>query len=154
MTDSEQKFTDGEVALLHRLVDMIIPASDEYMLPSANEELIFADILRSAGAYQTTISGSLKALEQICREKFDHDFTELEANDRTVAVDSFRHDYQAGSDLIATVAAQCYYRDDRIMAALDMETRPPFPGGYSVDDGNWSLLDPVRNLSPIYRKVT
>jgi hypothetical protein len=154
MTDIEQTFSDAETTTLRSLVDMIIPASDEYMLPSANDEKIFADILLSAGAYQTKISRALSALEQICHDQFDHDFTELDTTEKSAAVDLFRQDYRAGSDLIATVTAQCYYRDDRIMAALDMETRPPFPEGYEVDEGNWSLLDPVRNLPPIYRKVT
>ena len=154
MTNIDQNFTHDEIAMLQRLVDMIIPASDEFMLPSAKDETIFADFIGSAETFRVTISTALKALEQSCQDQFKCDFTELEAKDSAAAVDRFRQNDQAVSDLIATITAQCYYRDDRIMAALDMETRAPFPDGYSIEEGNWSLLDPVRDLPPIYRKVT
>ncbi len=44
-----------------------------------------------------------------------------------------------------------YYRDDRVMRSLDMELRPPFPGGFTVEQGDWSLLDPVRSRPKLWR---
>ena len=38
----------------------------------------------------------------------------------------------------------CYYRDDRVMVSLGLEARPPFPKGHVLEQGDWSLLDPVR----------
>ena len=49
------------------------------------------------------------------------------------------------------VVARCYYRDDRVLTAIGVEPRPPFPKGYEVPQGDWSLLDPVRARGPIYR---
>ena len=57
----------------------------------------------------------------------------------------------------ATVAAltrvvlQCYYRDDRVVRSLGLEPRPPYPKGHALDDGDWSLLDPVRARPPMWR---
>jgi hypothetical protein len=42
----------------------------------------------------------------------------------------------------------CYYRDDRVMVSLGLEARPPFPKGYVLEQGDWSLLDPVRARKP------
>ena len=36
---------------------------------------------------------------------------------------------------------QCYYRDDRVMRALGLEPRPPYPKGHVLEQGDWSLLD-------------
>src|ERR1700704_1359413 len=54
---------------------------------------------------------------------------------------------------IARVILLCYYRDDRVMHSLGQEPRPPFPKGHTVEQGDWSLLDPVRARSRMYRPV-
>ena len=43
--------------------------------------------------------------------------------------------------MIQTLVAQCYYRDNRVMRSLAIEMRPPFPQGYQVEQGDWSVLD-------------
>ena len=45
-------------------------------------------------------------------------------------------------------------RSARVLESLGTPPRPPFPEGYEVDQGDWSLLDPVRNRGPIYRPVS
>lgn len=58
---------------------------------------------------------------------------------------------RGGPPLIALtrVVVQCYYRDDCVMRSLGMEVRPPFPKGFEVEQGDWSLLDRARRvLSP------
>jgi hypothetical protein len=40
------------------------------------------------------------------------------------------------------------------MRSLDMEVRPPFPQGFAVEQGNWSLLDPVRKRPKLYRDAS
>jgi hypothetical protein len=35
-----------------------------------------------------------------------------------------------------------------------MEARAPHPAGFTVEEGDWSLLDPVRNRPEFYRKAT
>jgi hypothetical protein len=40
------------------------------------------------------------------------------------------------------------------MHSLGQEPRPPFPKGHTVEQGDWSLLDPVKARQPFYRRVT
>jgi hypothetical protein len=54
---------------------------------------------------------------------------------------------------LVRVVLLCYYRDDRVMRSLGQEPRPPFPKGHVVEQGDWSLLDPVRARPPMYRVV-
>jgi hypothetical protein len=48
---------------------------------------------------------------------------------------------------------QCYYRDDRVIRSLGLEPRPPFPKGHTIMQGDWSLLDKVRERPRMWRDV-
>ena len=41
--------------------------------------------------------------------------------------------------------------DDRVLLALRQEARAPFPKGYTLEQGDWSLLDAVRKQPPLWR---
>jgi len=61
-----------------------------------------------------------------------------------------------GGAAVATltrVVLQCYYRDDRVVRSLGLEPRPPYPKGHVLEEGDWSLLDPVRARPPMWRRV-
>ncbi len=51
------------------------------------------------------------------------------------------------------VAYTSYYVEDRVIAAIGMEPRPPHPKGFVMAPADTSLLDPVRARAPFYRKV-
>ena len=65
------------------------------------------------------------------------------------------NDYYArsGTQAVALgrVILAAYYRDDRVLLALGLEARSPFPKGHTVEQGDWSLLDPVRRRAPFWR---
>ena len=52
---------------------------------------------------------------------------------------------------LAMHTVTCYYQDDRVLAAIGLEARPPFPKGYEVVAGDTDLLEPVRRRGSIVR---
>jgi hypothetical protein len=54
---------------------------------------------------------------------------------------------------LVRVVLQCYYRDDRVLRSLGLELRAPFPNGYTLEQGDWSLLDPVRARPATLRRA-
>jgi len=54
---------------------------------------------------------------------------------------------------LVRVVLQCYYRDDRVVRSLGLELRPPFPRGYALEQGDWSLLDPVKARPSMWRRA-
>jgi hypothetical protein len=52
---------------------------------------------------------------------------------------------------LGRVILQCYYRDDRVLLALGLEPRAPFPKGNVLEQGDWSLLDAVRARPFLWR---
>jgi hypothetical protein len=80
-------------------------------------------------------------------------FADLEPPRRDAAAARLR---ETGGDALmylTRIVLQCYYRDDRVMRSLGMEVRPPFPKGFELEQGDWSLLDPVRARRPFFREV-
>ena len=72
---------------------------------------------------------------------------------RAVAA-NFKQEGGARQFTLNRVVLLCYYRDDRVMRSLGQEPRSPFPKGHVVEQGDWSLLDPVKKRAPMWRRVT
>lgn len=144
---SDHPLTRDQRQALKILAGLMIPASAEYQLPSADDDLIFADILQTVIPEHKVASLVVGLLNDLA----GGNFAILGEPDTRQAAQCFR---TSGSPLVGFVhalVAQCYYRDDRVMRSLDMEARAPFPEGFDVDEGDWSLLDPVRARNRMYR---
>ena len=134
---------------LRCLAEMIIPASTEYRVPSAGDDAIFADILKNFGRDADHVTTVLRTLDTLSGGVF----ADLDAPRRDAVAAKLR---EAGGEAlmrVTRIVLQCYYRDDRVMRSLDLEVRPPFPKGFEVEQGDWSLLDPVRARPKFYREV-
>jgi hypothetical protein len=136
--------SDDQRRALRSLAEMMIPASTEFGVPSAADDAIFADILRSFGRDEHHVMTVLRELEG---------FTDLDPSARQAKVAQLREHLSDSLKGLSSVVLQCYYRDDRVMRSLGMEPRPPFPKGHEVEQGDWSLLDPVRKRPKLYREV-
>lgn len=134
---------DAKSALL-TLLRAMIPASEAFNVPGADDPDIVADVLRTGGAGLALLNEPLEALQaQFAAQPEQQD----------AQIETFRSQQSELTSLLTMLTLQCYYRDDRVMASLEMEPRPPFPEGYEVADGDYSLLDPVRARGVIYRPV-
>src|SRR5689334_21613206 len=104
---------------LRCLAEMMIPASAEYGVPSAGDDAIFADILRSFGRDAEHVLTVLRTLDEMAGGVF----ADLEPA-RREAVAARLHD-SAGQLLIylERIILQCYYRDDRVTRSLGLEVR-------------------------------
>jgi hypothetical protein len=127
----------------------MIPASTEYGVPSAADEAIFADILRSFGRDTDHVVTVLRTLDELAGGAF----ADLDAPARDTVATRLRETGGQALMYLNRIILQCYYRDDRVMRSLGMEPRPPFPQGFEVEQGDWSLLDPVRARPKLYREV-
>ena len=153
LISSDNPINDGQEATLRRIVGMIIPASEQYGVPGADDEQIFRDILVTARDHADLLKTAVADLDDLAQRRHDDSFRALDAADQVTLVDDFRAANAGFARTLASITAQCYYRDDRVMQSLGMEARPPFPQGYEVPEGDWSMLDPVRARGSIYKKV-
>ena len=131
------------------LAGMIIPPSATYDVPGADDEKIFKDVLRSLERDRDDVCRALGQLAALAGGAF----ADLRPERRTEVAARFREAGGAPLAALVRVVLLCYYRDDRVMRSLGQEPRPPFPKGHVVEQGDWSLLDPVRARPRMYRRV-
>jgi hypothetical protein len=132
---------------LRVIAGVIIPASAEFDVPGADDPAIQADIVATLGRDAGPVR---KALDELARLA-GAPLTGLDPARRDAIAAELR---AKGGPAIATltrIVLQCYYRDDRVVRSLGLEPRPPYPKGYVLEDGDWSLLDPVRARPPFWR---
>ena len=147
--DFRSELTPAELRDLRRLVGLMVPSSADYRVPGANDGAIFADIVRSLGRDQSAVRKALATL----REMAGRDFAAIdEAEAQATAIALLRRE---GPEITALGRAvlQCYYRDERVIRSLGLEPGSPFPKGHTLQQGDWSLLDAVRNRPPMWRDV-
>lgn len=145
---TDQPLNPLQRTTLRALVALVIPASDQYHIPSAADAPIFADILKTLVPQAHLAREVIQQIEDLSGQS---SFAELHLEDQVKIVERFRASRSPLVSFIQSLVAQCYYRDDRVMRSLGMEPRPPFPKGYEIDQGDWTLLDPVRQRAKIYR---
>lgn len=137
--------------MLRRILRAMIPPSDVHQVPGADDPTIVADILTSGAQQLPLITPALDAAHTYAEDN-DESVDDRPADEiQDPAVEWFREQHPEIAGLLMALTIQCYYRDDRVMASLEMEPRPPFPQGYELSNGDWSLLNPVRARGPIYR---
>jgi hypothetical protein len=134
---------------LRTIAAMIIPASDEYRVPGADDDIIQADILATLGRDARLVVAALEHLARLAGMPL----ADLESAAREGVAQQFRSTGGAAAATLVRVVLQCYYRDDRVLRSLGLEPRAPFPKGYVLEDGDWSLLDPVRERSGTLRRA-
>jgi hypothetical protein len=141
--------TAEQIRDLRALAGTIIPPSATYDVPGADDERIFNDIFRSIERDRDDICRALAHLVTLAGGAF----ADLEPARRIEVAATFREAGGAPLAALVRVVLLCYYRDDRVMRSLGQEPRPPFPKGHIVEQGDWSLLDPVRARPRMYRVV-
>jgi hypothetical protein len=147
---SEQILTETEINDLRCLAGIIVPASEKYGVPGADDDTIFSDIVNSIGRDARTVRTALAALRTLAGGSF----AALDAMRRAEVATKLRTEGGVAVGVLTRVVLLCYYRDDRVMVSLGIEVRPPFPQGHVVEQGDWLLLDTVRTRKPFWRPVS
>lgn len=141
--------TDAEIRDLRALAGLMIPASTTHGVPGADDELIFVDIVENLERDTADAQTALRQLAALSGGAF----ADLSPERRAEVAARFKQEGGAPLFALNRVVLLCYYRDDRVMRSLGQEPRSPFPKGHVVDQGDWSLLDPVRRRPPMWRRI-
>lgn len=134
---------------LRVLSGIIVPASVEHGVPGADDPAIQADILATLGRDAALVRAALDQIAGLAGAPL----ASLDAARQLAVAMEFRAAGGAAKATITRVVLQCYYRDDRVVRSLGLEPRPPFPLGHVLEQGDWSLLDPIRARPPSWRRA-
>ena len=136
---------DQQRSTLTAVLDQIIP-------PRANENLAGAGGLDLADAVASAFGDSLADLGEglgqlaaFCEDQdasaFPHLLRDFDVQNPGFMPGLVFHTYTQ------------YYQDLRVVEVLGIDPRPPYPGGYELETGDFSTLEAVKARGPIYRQA-
>ena len=143
----DAQLTAMELRNLRRLAAFMVPADAAYGVPGADDETIFADIVRSLGRDARAVRAALAMLQEIAGE----DFCSMAPVKAEAAAMALLGRDDPAVKALGRAVLQCYYRDDRVVRSLGIEPVAPFPKGRLLEQGDWSLLDAVRWRPQMWR---
>ena len=146
----ETNLTAAQRDDLRAVAAMIISPSSEYNVPGADDAVIQADMLATLGRDALAVGAALDHLARLAGKPL----AALDADRREAVAKEFRASGGVPAATLTRVVLQCYYRDDRVLRSLGLELRPPFPQGDVLEQGDWSLLDPVKKRASTLRRTS
>ena len=142
---SDQPLTSEQAELLSSLLNVIIPASDDGVMPGAGE----LDLV----SYLREQTPEVVAVIRQASSFFEFDFPSKSATERHQLVVEFSVTEPEMFNTLLFQSYACYYQNDRVLTGLGMAAGPPFPRGNSVDSGDLTTLDKVVQNAKGYRRV-
>jgi hypothetical protein len=139
--------TADEIRALREIAGTMIPADPALGMPGADDPDILADIVRSVGRDLPQVREAMAAIGS----KSGGAFAAKSRDEREALINDYHASGGAPAATLGRVILAAYYRDDRVLLAIGHEARAPFPKGYVVEQGDWSLLDPVRHRAQFWR---
>lgn len=139
--DTQSGLSAEEVGLLRQVAGLMIPQSEAFGVPGADDPIIFADVLASLGRDLPAIREALSLIKQA---------QQSDAAALAAMLTSTRPDLCTS---LVSVITRCYYRDNRVMKSIGMAVRAPYPEGFSIEPNDLTLLDPVKARGRRYRLV-
>jgi hypothetical protein len=141
---SDSTYTEEERAVLAWLCELMIPAGLDR--PSAADPELFKDILSRLSAHESVLKPALAILATLSLKK-------LAASEQVALINQHRESYSTFFQIFESQVIQAYYANSIVLTSLGVNAPSPYPGGYDVQETDWSLLDPVRGREPFYRKL-
>ena len=149
---TDNRFDARECSVLSTLARIIIPASEQYGLPGADDEAIFSILLHKGVRWEPQLKRGVRDFVQFAKD-CKLELSALNDDDLASLVDEFEELHPDFVQTMMTLTAQSYYMDERVLNALELPTGPPFPDGHEVQPGDWTLLEPVKQREKFYREI-
>jgi hypothetical protein len=137
----------SELRNLGDIAGTMIPADAALGVPGADDPAILADIVKSIGRDLPLVREALAAIAQNAGGAF----AAMDRDKRETLINGYYKAGGAAAVALGRVILGAYYRDDRVLLSLKHEARAPFPKGYTLEQGDWSLVDAVRKRPPLWR---
>lgn len=143
---TDQPFSAQHRELLGKLSAAMIPASGD--APAASDAAIAAHLFELLAPHQTDVVSGLDTLCQMHDDPLGLTDTEYLS-----ALIELQKTEPLFAQHLQVSLLTAYYQHPAALSAINVDPRPPHPAGRTVDDTDWSLLDPVKARQPFYREV-
>jgi hypothetical protein len=139
--------TDEDRRTLAHVLDELVPPSDDGRMPGAGA-LGLAGWVEEAARGQSELA---RFLARTLAALGSRGFAALERAPRLELLNEMARAEPEPFRALLAFVYRGYYHQPRVVEALGLEPRPPFPKGYEVPPSDPALLDPVRRRAPFFR---
>ena len=138
---------------LRVVLDTLVPARPDADVPAAGELGLAPEIWERFGEGGPALAEGLAALDAFAMEALGERFDAIARAEREPLLRRFDAEQPTllGGLVFHTYAV--YYHHPRVMEAIGLEGRAPFPKGYELEPGDLSGLEAVRARGPRYRRA-
>ena len=152
--DDSSMLSAAQERALASVLDEIIPRSEDGALPGAGELGLtahLADVVAESPFMREPLVQGLADLDTLAQSRASTVFADLAAPDRLEVLNELVLKEPGFLPGLIFHTYTAYYRNPRVIEALGLEARPPYPKGYPLERGDLTLLDPVRKRPKSYR---
>jgi hypothetical protein len=149
------QFSAHELATLAAVLDQVIPPSGDGRLPGAGFLAHGArvdGVIRLLPGLDLGLVGGLTACDEQARVRGVADYVALGEADRLAVLNDVAAADPGFVPSLMFLAYTTYYVEEGVIAALDLEPRPPHPKGFAMPENDLTLLDPVRARGKLWRE--
>lgn len=146
-------FNDTQRAALEVLMDLLIPASADGRMPAARTLGLYDNVATMRAADRTLFEQGLADLDTRATLLHGAAFARVSLVQAKALVDQLRDERSAFVQSFMAQTVGRYVSHPVVMPLIGLEPRPLWPKGNVVAEGDWSLLDGVKQRAKIYRKV-
>ena len=137
---------------LEALLELVIPKSKDGKLPGANEIGFHEFIIDfNLNYYLHDLKEGLNSINKSSIKENNCNFSKLSSEQKEILIKELRLNENYFLEYFGKLVMVCYYQNDKVIEALGLEARPPFPEGYHVDEMNFELLETVKKRGKIWR---
>ena len=137
------------------VLDLLIPPSADGRFPGAGELGLagYVDALvRQRPELMPLLAQGLTWLDAGAERRGAHGYADLAREARLALLQELAASLPGFVPTLLFLTYTGYYRAPRVMEALGLEARPPFPKGHDLGEADFSLLEPVRRRGKLYRE--
>ena len=149
---SDAPFDESQTRALAGVLDTLVPPSADGRLPGAGALGLAPGIAGKLGGARSAIAKGLAALDAAARERGAADFASLAGTAREALLRDYDHRDPGFVPGLVFHTYAAYYPHERVMTAIGLEPRPPYPLGYPLEQPDLdALLERVRGGPKRYR---
>lgn len=145
------KLTDDQIHALASVLDAIIPPTEDGAFPGAGEIGLAGILNQKAPEFVPVLAAGLVALAELMARREVTDFVSLDTDAKRSLLEEVASQQPTFLPGLLFQTYSNYYQHPRVLEALGLHARAPYPLGYDLESGDMSLLDPVRRRGPRYR---
>ena len=146
---SIKMFVAGEISVLKELFDYVIPAGSNNVMPRASFLFDYNAIFSSSDVL--VLKMVLSLVSDYSVSQYGKEYVELSITDKQLIMKTLKQKSNRKFNELAFIIMRHYYTNDIILEAIGVKSRPPFPEGNSIPEGDMLLFESVYEKGKIFR---